>query len=242
MKLYSFSFSPGMINDFNQVIPLYKGKKIFRNFLLNEYKIPDNIDDLIKEENVEVQPYRMTDSEIEKIDQLISESASKGIRLNRSVVMRSVFNELINKYKDSPIVPSEQKAQRFKVPSGTIAKLNNLLGSNANRTFELSSFIMEDYVPSNDFPSVRNEKQEDLFFQTDIEVFDKMDEYANEYNFKRGGRTKIFRDAVTQFIKSLESDSPKKAELEQRLKRIIEEYKQIEDMDLIKENIEKYLK
>lgn len=242
MEIYSFSLPPELLVEFNKVIPPYRGKKIFRNFLLNEYQLPENIAELLKEDNVEIQPYRMTDEEIDKINDLINQSALKGIRVNRSVIMRSVIKEIINKYKASPIIISEQKAQRFKVPVGTISSLNKLLGSNANRTFELSSFIMEDYVPSNVFPSVRNEQQEDLFLQTDIEVFEKLDDYAAEYNFKRGGRAKIFRDSVIQFIKTLENGSPKKAQLDQKIKRVIEEYKQIENIDSIKENIEKYLK
>ncbi|MFT9494582.1 MULTISPECIES: hypothetical protein [Bacillota] len=241
MKLYSFSLVPGEVEEFKKIIPPFKSKKIFRNFLLNEYVLPESLVELQKEtSNPVVQPYRMTDAEINKIDLLIGQAKAKGHNLSRSAVMRNIIQNLIDRYKDNPIQKSEQVRQTFKLPSGTKARIEKLV-QDGSLTYELSSFIMDEYVPSNDFPSMRNQEQEDLNFKSDKEVFDKLDEIASEYGFKKGGRAKIFRDALSQFESSMADNSPKKTILEQQLQKVIENYKEIENSEVIKESINKYL-
>lgn len=239
MKLYSFSFSSGQIEEFNKLLT-FRSKKILRSFLLNEYFLPESIEDLQRENNVEVQPYWMTDAEINKIDLLIGQAKAKGFNITRSAVMRDVIQNLIERYKNNPIQKSEQMRQTFKLPAGTKERIEKLI-HNGNLTFELSKFIMDGYVPSNDFPSMRNQEQEDLNFKTDKEVFERLDEIAEEYGFKKGGRAKIFRDALTQFESLMAEKSPKKMILEQKLQKVIEDYKGIENSSVIKESINKYL-
>lgn len=45
---------------------------------------------------------------------------------------------------------------------------------------------MEGYIPSNNFPSMRKQEQENLDFKSDIDVFNKLDEIAEEYGFRKG--------------------------------------------------------
>lgn len=242
MKQYSFSFSPGMLEDFKKALPTNKSKKILKNYLLNEYELPESITDLQQAVNdTVIQPYWMTESEITKLDRLIKQAKIKGHSISRSSIMRDIMKNLIEKHRHNPIKKSEQHRQTFKVPAGTKNRLS-LLIEDGELTYGLSSFIMEGYVPSNDFPSMRNQEQEDLNFKTDIEVFDKMDEISSEYGFKKRGRAKIFRDALDQFEVSLQSDPPKKAALKQELKYILDEYKNIENVPVIQEEISKYLK
>ncbi|MGG3641431.1 hypothetical protein [Bacillus gobiensis] len=242
MKQYSFSFSPGMLEEFKKILPANRSKKILKNYLLNEYELPESLTDLQQAvHNTVIQPYWMSEAEITKIDRLIKQAKSKGSTINRSSVMRDIMKDLIERYKDNPIQKGEQHRQTFKVPYGTKKRLA-LLVEEGNLTYELSSFIMEGYIPSNEFPSMRNQKQEDLNFSTDIEVFNKMDEIATEYGFKKGGRAKIFRDALNQFEDSLQSEPPKKMALKQELKYILDEYKSIEEISVIREEVSKYLK
>lgn len=242
MKQYSFSFSPLMLEDFKKVLSANKSKKILRNFLLNEYELPESLSDLQQAvTDTVIQPYWMTESEINKLDRLIKQAKIKDYSINRSSIMRDIMKDLIERYKNNPIKKSEQHRQTFKVPIGTKKRLS-LLIQDGELTYELSSFIMEGYIPSNDFPSMRNQEQEDLNFKTDIEVFDRMDEISSEYGFKKGGRAKIFRDALSHFETLLQSNPPKKAALKQELKYILNEYKNIENVPVIQEEISKYLK
>ncbi|MGG0888934.1 hypothetical protein [Cytobacillus horneckiae] len=242
MKQYSFSFSPEILENFKKIIPVNRSKKILKSYLLNEYELPESLNELQRAtSSTVVQPYWMTAAEINKIDHLIKQAQVKGYTVNRSSILQNLMKELIEKYRNNPIQKSEQFRARFKVPTGTKKRLS-LLIEDGELTYELSTFIMDGYVPSNEFPSMRNQDQEDFNFQTDIEVFEKMDEIASEYGFKKGGRAKIFRDALFQLETSLQSNSPKKAALKQELQYILDEYKSIEDVSVIKEEISKYLK
>lgn len=241
MKQYSFSFSSNVLEDFKKVLPVNRSKKILKTYLLNEYELPGLLTELQEAVNdTVVQPYWMSEAEITKLDRLIKQAKTKGYSINRSSIMRDIMKNLVERYQDNPIQKSEQHRQTFKVPSGTKKRLS-LIVEDRELTYELSSFIMEGYIPSNDFPSMRNQEQEDLNIQSDIEVFNKMDKISSEYNFKKGGRAKIFRDALSQFESSLQSNPPKKAALQQDLKYILDEYKKVEDVPVIQEEISKYL-
>lgn len=242
MKQYSFSFNPDVLEDFKRTLPVNKSKKMLKNYLLNEYELPESLDELLQAvNNPAIQPYWMTDAEINKIDRLIKQAKIKDYTLNRSSIMRDIMKTLLEKHRDTPIQKSEQYRQRFKVPAGTKNRLSSLI-KEGELTYELSSFIMDGYVPSNDFSSMRNQEQEDINFKSDIEVFEKLDEISSEYGFKKGGRAKIFRDALVQFEALLQSNPPKKAALKQELKYILDEYKNVENVPVIQEEIRKYLK
>lgn len=242
MKQYSFKFNSTILKEFKKKLSVSKGRKILKSFLLNEYQLPLNLKDFEKNvEDLVIQPYWMSSKEINKIDLLIKEAAERGYTLNRSAIMRDVMNNLVLNYSDKPISVSEQHEQVFKVFAGTKKNLGKHL-EHGELPYELSSFILDGYVPSNEFPSVRNQPLESLHFKTDKEVFDKMDKIAEEYGFKKGGRAKIFRDAINQFERILDKNQPKKQAIKQELKLILNEYKDIEENLVIKEEIEKYLK
>ena len=242
MKQYSFSIAVEVLEQFKEVLPVNRSKKILRNYLLNEYKLPETLEELQnKVEETIVQPYWMTDAEIARLDYLVYQCSEKGFSVSKSAIMRDIISDLVQRYKDNPIAKSKQHRQTFKVPIGTKQRLSKLI-NDRSLTYELSSFIMEGYIPSNDFPTMRNQEQEDLNFKTDIEVFDRMDEVSQEYGFKKGGRAKIFRDALKQFEQSIQSNPPRISALEQELKYLLKEYKDIEDVSVIREQVEKFLK
>ncbi|MDM5205353.1 hypothetical protein [Cytobacillus kochii] len=242
MKQYSFSFNPSSLEEFKTVLPVNKSKKMLKNYLLNEYELPEALDELQQPvNNPAIQPYWMSETEINKMNRLVKQAKTKGYTINKSAVMRDVMKNLIEKHRDKPIQKSEQYRQRFKVPVGTKNRLS-LLIEDGELTYELSSFIIDGYIPSNDFPSMRNQEQEDLNFKSDIEVFERLDEISSEYGFKKGGRAKIFRDALVQFEALMQTNPPKKAALKQELKYILDEYKNVENVPTIQEEISKYLK
>lgn len=241
MKQYSFSFSPEMLDSFKKSLPANRSKKILKDFLLNKYELPTEINQLQDDiHNAVIQPYWMDESEVNRLDRLVSEAKRKGVTVSRSAIMRDIMKRLIKEYEGVSI-KQEQRRQTFKIPAGTKQRLSQLV-QEGNLTYELSSFIMDGYIPSNDFPSMRNQEQEDLNFSTDIEVFDKMDELSAEYGFKKGGRAKIFRDALTQFEETLQQSPPKKQALKKELEYILQEYKTVEDVSVIRDEINKYLK
>lgn len=241
MKLYSFSFSKGQIEEFNEILS-YRSKKIFRNYLLNEYVFPEELENLQhRGMDVEVHPYWMTDAEINKLDLLIGQAKKQGYQLSRSAVMRDVFQNLIRHYKNNPVQRTEQMRQTFRIPAGTKARIEKLIGGRT-LTFELSNFILDGYVPTNVFPSMRNKELENFNFRTGKEVFDKLDEIAEMFGYGKGGRAKIFRDALTQFETMVTENPPQKTMIEQKLQKVIEDYKEVEKASVIKETIKKYLK
>ncbi|MGP9043159.1 hypothetical protein [Cytobacillus kochii] len=207
MNQYSFSFTPGLINEYKKVIAPNKGKKIFRNYLLNEYKLPTDLYVLQQKiSNPDIQAYWMTEAEINKLNSFVEEALIRGFKVSKSAIMRNIIQNLIELYKNNPIKQGEQKQQIFHIPAGTKSRLNKFFDE-GNLTFELSNFIMNDYIPSNEFPSARKIELELIHIKTDIEVFEELDEIANDYGFKRGGRAKIFRDALVQFEKKLLRDN-----------------------------------
>ncbi|TRZ39234.1 hypothetical protein CEQ21_07650 (plasmid) [Niallia circulans] len=242
MKQYSFNITAVTLEEFKKLLPTHKSKKILKSYLLNEYELPEILSDLqadFESEKV-VQPYWMADDEINKLDLLVKQAKLKDYNLSRSAIMRDIMKNLVELYRNNPIQKSEYGRQTFKVPTGTKKRLSSLI-EDRELSYELSSFIMEGYIPSNNFPSMRNQEQENLDFKSDIDVFNKLDEVAEEYGFKKG-RAKIFRDALSQFEKSLQSNPIKKAALKQELKYLLDEYKTIEDVAIIREVISNYLK
>lgn len=210
--------------------------------MLNEYKLPEALNDLqggADNEKV-IQPYWMNEEEINKLELLVKQAKLKGVNLNHSSIMRDIIKNLVERYRNSPLQKSEYSRQTFKVPVGTKKKLASLIVER-ELSYELSSFIMEGYIPSNNFPSMRNQEQENLDFKSDLDVFNKLDEVAEEYGFKKG-RAKIFRDALSQFEKSLKLNPIKKATLKQELKYLLDEYKTVEDVSVILEEVSSYLK
>ncbi|MFF8775595.1 hypothetical protein, partial [Kitasatospora sp. NPDC015120] len=187
-----------------------------------------------------IQPYWMNEAEINKLELLVKQAKLKGVNINHSSIMRDIMKNLVERYRNNPIQKSEYSRQTFKVPVGTKTKLASLI-EERELSYELSTFIMEGYIPSNNFPSMRNQEQENLDFKSDIDVFNKLDEVAEEYGFKKG-RAKIFRDALSQFEKSLHSNPIKKASIKQELKYLVDEYKTVEDVSVVLEEVKNYLK
>ena len=131
MKQYSFSFNPDVLEDFKKTLPVNKSKKMLKNYLLNEYELPESLDELLQAvSNPAIQPYWMTEEEINKIDRLIRQAKLKGYTLNRSSIMRDIMKKLLEKYRDTPIQKSEQYRQRFKVPVGTKNRVSKLIKEN----------------------------------------------------------------------------------------------------------------
>ncbi|MEK5393979.1 hypothetical protein NSQ59_27145 [Margalitia sp. FSL K6-0131] len=241
MKRVSFSFIPGSLEQYRALVPQYRSSYLLQHYLLNEYRLPDILECLQENvTNVEVEPIWLSEESIQKIDLLVGEALNKGVVITKSSIIRDIISQLISKYTKNPISPSEQKAQAFKVPKGTKQTLNKLIGEKV-RTYEVANFIMNNYVPSNEFPSIRGQETEDFFLMTDIEVFNKMDQLVEEYGLKNG-RTKIFRDVIKQFINSFGSNASEKSKLQHELKKVILEYKKIEDPEVIKGQVNEYLK
>lgn len=232
----------GTIEEYRKLVPSHLSKKKFRDFLLNNYKLPQELDLLTeKVTNMISCPLRMNQNELTKIDYFVSQAWNKGVHLNRSAIVRDIYKELITFYTNNPMPPlGKMTLQKFKVPAGTKEILAKLVDE-GERTYELASFIMEEYKPSNDFPSVRGVDLEELVFKTDSAVFEKLDNIADDFGFKKGGRAKIFRDAVVQFIKSYSANPPKKNQIETQLQKILEDFKGIENPEKIKEIVEEYL-
>ena len=238
MKLYGINFIPGTIKEYQELIPSHKSKRIFRNYLLNEYSLPEDLSKLTTISDGEVYPIRMNDIEIKKVEDLILFSKNKGFNVSRSAIIRDIYNNLINQYKNNPIPEGKKKRQNFSVKSGTKEALAKIINE-GERTYELSSFIMEGYVPNiqNIKSGTRGQEKEVLVFLTDEEVFDKLDNIAADLNIK-AGRPKVFRDAVQQFLEVMEH---KEMQLQQELESVINRYKEISDPMKIKEKIDEYL-
>lgn len=239
--LHSFSLGNGTIEKYHSIIPVSKSKRIFKDFLLNDYELPNELDGLeVRGNDIEIHVMRLGAAEMSKIENLLLTAKNRGTEISKSALMRDIFKQLIATYEDKDLQPIEYHRQTFKVPVGTKERLSRLV-KDRTRAYELSRFIMDEYKPSNSFPSMRGKEQEGFDFKADINVFGKMDDIADEFGFKKGGRAKIFRDALTQFEQYLNENPLLEKEVELKLQNVIEEYKHIEDKSVIKEKITKYL-
>lgn len=239
--LSSFSLNSGTIEKYQSIIPVSKSKRIFKDFLLNDYELPNELDRLAERvTDVEVHVMRLSAAELTKIENLLLTAKNRGTELSKSALMRNIFEQLISAFEGKDMQPIEYHRQTFKVPVGTKQRLSRLV-KDRTRAYELSRFIIDEYKPSNSFPSMRGQEQEGFDFKADIEVFGLLDDIADEYGFKKGGRAKIFRDALTQFEQYLNDNQVKDMELELKLQNVIEEYKHIQDKSIIKEKVAKYL-
>ncbi|WP_437834579.1 hypothetical protein ACQRXC_29190 (plasmid) [Niallia taxi] len=240
MKNYSFKLSLNLLKSLKVITSNHIGRTAFRNYLLYEYELAKEIDVNLDESTYTFYTLRLRDVEINKINLIISKAKQNGLNFDRSQVLNDIISKFNKTIKNNPLSKPEIHKQRFSIPAGTKERLGNFLldGTLIN---ELSSFILDEYKPTNEFSSMRSQDQEDIFVVTDKEVFDKLDEYAASFGFQKGGRAKLFRNALLNFEEKLAEDSPKKLILSQELERIILEFKKIEEIDKIKNMINNYL-
>ncbi|MEY8742856.1 hypothetical protein AB9M62_25670 [Bacillales bacterium AN1005] len=240
MKNYHFNLSLSLLKALKTITSSHIGRTAFRNYLLYEYALNKEIDLELDQSKYSSYTIRLRDVEINKINLIISKANQNSWNIDRSQVLNDIISKFSEKIKENPLSKPEIHKQRFSIPAGTKERLGNFLldGTLVN---ELSSFILDEYKPTNDFKSMRSQEQEEIFVVTDKEVFDKLDEYATSFGFQKGGRAKMFRNALLNFEEKLMEDSPKKLILCQELERIILEFKKIEDIDNIRGVVNSYL-
>ncbi|MGN0974169.1 MAG: hypothetical protein ACI4OT_05440 [Bacilli bacterium] len=240
--LYSFSLKEGTIEQYQRIIPISQHKKVFKDFLLNTYQLPEDLSQLQENvKNVEIIVLHLSDLEVSKFESLLLAARQQGFQLSKSALIRDIYKKIIEKYINNPLPDRSYHRQTFKVPVGTKERIAQFV-QDRTRTYELSNFILNEYKPSNEFTSMRGKEQENFDFKADSEVFEKLDAISKEFGFKKGGRAKIFRDALLQFESYIQQYPPKEKVIEQQLKNAITEYKILHhDTDILKEKVNRYL-
>ncbi|MGE7817312.1 hypothetical protein ACQKMW_28485, partial [Pseudomonas sivasensis] len=129
MKQYSFNITATTLEEFKKFLPTHKSKKILKNYLLNEYELPEVLNSLQDRAETEkvIQPYWMNEAEINKLELLVKQAKLKGVNINHSSIMRDIMKNLVERYRNNPIQKSEYSRQTFKVPVGTKTKLASLI-------------------------------------------------------------------------------------------------------------------
>lgn len=240
MKNYNFKFRVNVLKVLKSITANHIGRTAFRNFLLFEYELTKEIDMDLDQSSYIFYTLRLRDIEINNINLLVSKARNNGWDIDRSKVLNDMVSKFSEKIKGNPLSKPEIHKQRFSIPAGTKERLGNFLldGTLIN---ELSNFILEEYKPTEQFSTMRSQEQEEIFVVTDKEVFDKLDEYAASFGFQKGGRAKIFRNALLNFEEKLIEDSPKKLILSQELERVILDLKKIENIENVRKIINSYL-
>jgi hypothetical protein len=245
-KRLSFNFDEGVIEKFNSLVPEFARSRAIRNFLLKEYKLPEDINTLplkIEGKN-EVYPFIFNARSIEKLDSLVKDANRQGvIDVNRSVILRDVLYRLIERFTVQPFPPRKLKRNVFKVDYGTIEQLDKYIPG-YERSLIIEDFILEGYegpTVSAETLRQRPETNQDMNVSMDVTAFDVLGHYVDLIGTKGVTKAAIFRDVLQQLLKQLKNENPKKNEIETRFVNSLKEYKTVADPLEIKETFNKYL-
>lgn len=245
-KRLSFNFDEGQIDTFNSLVPESARSRTIRNYMLKEYVLPQNINELplkIEGKN-EVYPFIFNGRSIEKLDSLVSEAKAQGIEdANRSIIVRDVLNKLIERFTVHEFPPRKLKRNVFKVESGTVEQLDKYIPG-YERSLIIEDFILEEYEgPQVSAEALRQrpETNEDINVSMDVVAFDILGHYVDQVNTKGVTKAAIFRDVLHQLLKQLKNENPKKNEIETRFVNTLKEYKTVADPVEIRETFDKYL-
>ncbi len=234
--MYTFNLEKGTIEKLQEVIPSGKRSRIIRDYIIHDYSLPTNLDELqsIPKEN-EVYPFYLNESAISKIDALIKVAANQGLEINRSTIMRDVLQRMIKKYEDNPIEAGKRKEIVFYVPKGTVKALNQFVPAKQRSIF-IEDFILSEYTPSSeDVLKEKKDTSERFKVYLDEHTIEFIDELAVKFNTKSIKRSSIGRDIVLQALDILQtSKSPKQKNLDEKLHSVIQEYKEIYGSDVKK--------
>lgn len=248
MKQVSFSLFDGQAATFKNMVDSSIQSKTLRNFILNEYKLPSNLEDLFKDESdrteLKIEKFYFDDNTNLHLDELVKRVKMKGFKVNRSSLMRNIMKQMIESLKaneQSSPTKRELKHSSFYFEKGTKDILEQLI-SFRDRNAVIERFILEEYKPSNSY-SLLLEKPVDvepMRISIDKEAFNRLDQLIDELGIKKITRTSLMRDVVMQLITKLSHTDARKIIVKKKLDAAIDEFEKVFGPELLKEKLESY--
>lgn len=230
-----------------------KQGKIFRYYFAYNYQLPSDLtlveNDIEKNKTTTVaEKFVIDDLCDEKLKDLIEDVRTKGYKVNRSSIMRHVFdelNELLAKNPDYVAVEGEVSytTSNFYFEDGTKEILQELI-SFRQRHAVIERFIMDEYEPPTTYkiqfdPPTQIEQ---INLKLNKAAIAKLDEYVDALEFKNVTRTALMRDVIYSLIKKLSNSDARTLILDRKLETLLKEYIQREGKKAVKLKIDSILR
>ena len=247
MKQVSFSLFPKQAEDFKSNVDSSIQSKVLRNYILNDYQLPDDLS-IINEgdkKNLKPEKFLFDEHTNDRINELVQKVREAGYRANRSSLMRNVMKQLIYKLQNQTVSISTKREVRhssFYFEKGTRDVLDNFIPFR-DRNAAIERFILEEYTPNLDKGILldKPEEVESMRIGMTDGAFKKLDVFVKAINTTGITRTALMRDVVLQLIEKLSKTDARKLIAEKRLQTAMYEYEKTFGTDVLKERLNGYM-
>ncbi|PFP09212.1 hypothetical protein COJ90_21095 [Priestia megaterium] len=259
MKQVSFSLFTGQELKYKSLVPTSLQSKMLRNYILNEYKLPDDLTVYDKANKQVEKPtkFHFDETTNTKLNDLVQEVKAKGYAANRSSIVRHIIDELINKLlTEGPVEIEEDDSStelnsvtgrkpirlNFYFQRGTKDLLDKFIPFR-DRNATIENFIINDYKVGEmsvikDAPTDR----EQICIRADEKVFNELDVLVNKINDPEVTRTALMRDVVHQLISKLANSDSRLLLSEKKLDESVSEIVNVSGAKEAVEILESYIK
>ena len=246
MKQVSFSLFPGQAEVYKSLVDSSVQSKILRNYVLNEYQLPDELSIINEGDKKGLKPEKFLFDEHtdDRLNELVKSVREAGYKANRSSLMRHIMNQLHEKLKkqdDSLPKQREIRHSMFYFEKGTKEVLEQFVPFR-DRNAVIERFILEEYEPTDNQAILleKPEEPEQVRISIDADAFDKLDRYVDQIKTKGITRTALMRDVVNQLIGKLSKSDARKLIAEKRLQNALQEFKNTFGNEVLRERLEEY--
>ncbi|SFQ86565.1 hypothetical protein [Priestia endophytica] len=255
MKQVSFSVSPNQVKKFKSLVDPTLQSKVLRNYILNEYELPEDLSIINKGDKQGLKPEKFHFNEYadERVNELVKQVRSSGYVANRSSLMRHALNQLIEKLttdNGESVYPADREVRHlnFYFEKGTKDVLSEVV-TLKDRNATIERFILQEYKP-NDHTGEALDKPleaEQMRVSIDSEAIEKLDKYVDEIKsnskeeIKGVNRTALMRDVVNQLINKLSHADARKLVAKKRLDRALDQYEEAFGYKVLREHLTQYI-
>lgn len=227
--------------------------KILRYYFFYNYHLPEDLtlvmnDTEYNKERTQPEKFVFDDECHAKLNELVTAVREKGYKVNRSSIMRHVFDELINILRTNPSYFDElgelnYKTIRFYFEDGTKDLLDELIPFR-NRQAILERYILDEYVLTDEKHRLLEvpAQVEQINLKLNKSVYQKLDQHLDTIGTEGVTRTSIMRDVVYSLIKKLSDTDVRMTILNRRLERLLKELIEREGLEVCKEKVQAILK
>jgi hypothetical protein len=246
MKQVSFSLFHGQADAFKSLVDSSVQSKILRNYVLNEYQLPDDLSVIHTGDTKGLKPGKFLFDEHthNRLNELVKNVREAGYTANRSSLMRHIMKQLLEKLeKQNDSLPKEREIRHssFYFEKGTKDVLEQFIPFR-DRNAAIERFILEEYKPSDNQATLleKPEEVEPMRIGIATEAFRKLDGYVEQIQTNGITRTALMRDVVLQLIGKLADTDGSKLIIEKRLKDALREFEKKFGNEVLKERLEEY--
>jgi hypothetical protein len=246
MKQVSFSLFPGQAKSFKSKVDSSVQSKILRNYILNDYKLPEDLSIINEGDKKGLKPEKFlfdeyTDARLNELVKIIREL---GYTANRSSLFRHIIQQLIEKLEkqnDSSSKEREILHSSFYFEKGTKEVLEQFVPFR-DRNAVIERFILEEFKPTHNksFLLEKPVEPESMRISMAKEAFRKLDSHVEEINTKGISRTALMRDVILQLINKLSKTDAHMLIAEKRLQNALVEFENTFGKEILRERLEEY--